>query len=115
MVRRIQFGLHEMREAPAHEKKLAKTLSHWSNRLPKLVIVTRIGVQTDDAILNVHQPKAVIFHEYQGGDWRETIMEEDRFRRVYKFVTKKIMTYVEKREEAYIGNVVVKKTTKRRK
>jgi len=115
MIRRVQFGLYEMREVPTHEKKMAKTLSHWSNRLPKLVVVTRSGVQTDNAIVNVHQAKAIIFHEYQGGDWKETIMEEDRFRRVYKFVTKKIVTYVERREEAYIGNVVVKKTRSGRK
>lgn len=116
MIRKIHFGLHEMREVPAKDKDLAGILSHWSNRLPKQVIVTRSGIQTDNAIMNTRQADAVIFHEYQGKElWREIIMEEERFRRVYQFVTKHVTTLVEKREAAYIGSKVVKKKRSGRK
>lgn len=109
MLRKVNFGLHEMREIPTHDKKIAKTLSHWSNRLPKQVVVTRSGVQMDNGIINVHQAKGVLFHEYQVGEPNDIIMEEDRFRRVYRFVTKQVWSYIERREEARLRGVVVKK------
>lgn len=117
MVRKVQFGLHEMRELSKDDRKHIKMgLSHFTNRLPKMVVVNRSGVQMENGIVNTMQSKAVIFHEYQGQQsWHEIIMEEYRFRRIYKFVTNKVTTIIDKREEAYVGNMVVKKARVGRK